>query len=38
MKIYLDTAADIGRFVNSTVQLLDGVKDTFTLIAFKAFT
>lgn len=38
MKIYLDAAADIGRFVNSKVQLLDGVKETFTLIAFKAFT
>jgi DNA-binding Lrp family transcriptional regulator len=38
MKIYLDAEADIGRFVNSAVHLLDGVKDTFTLIAFKAFT
>ena len=38
MKLYLDDGADIGRFVNSRVQLLDGVKDTFTLITFKAFT
>ena len=38
MKFYLDDAADIGRFVTSRVQTLDGVKDTFTLIAFKAFT
>jgi DNA-binding Lrp family transcriptional regulator len=38
MKLYLDDAADIGRFVTSRVQTLDGVKDTFTLIAFKAFT
>jgi len=38
MKFYLDDAVDIGRFVTSRVQTLDGVKDTFTLIAFKAFT
>jgi len=38
MKIYLDAEADIGRFVNSRIHRLDGVKDTFTLIAFKAFT
>ena len=38
MKFYLDDQADIGRFVTSRVQTLDGVKDTFTLIAFKAFT
>ena len=38
MKFYLDDDADIGRFVTSRVQTLDGVKDTFTLIAFKAFT
>jgi DNA-binding Lrp family transcriptional regulator len=38
MKFYLEDSADIGRFVTSRVQTLDGVKDTFTLIAFKAFT
>ncbi len=38
MKFYLDDTVDIGRFVTSEVQTLDGVKDTFTLIAFKAFT
>ena len=38
MKVYLDEGEDIGRFVNSKVQTLDGVKDTFTLITFKAFT
>jgi DNA-binding Lrp family transcriptional regulator len=37
MKVYLDDGEDIGRFVNSHVQTLDGVKDTFTLITFKAF-
>ncbi len=38
MKVYLDDQADIGRFVTGRVQTLDGVQDTFTLIAFKAFT
>jgi DNA-binding Lrp family transcriptional regulator len=38
MKFYLDDEIEIGRFVTSRVQTLDGVKDTFTLIAFKAFT
>lgn len=37
MKIYLDDTADIGRFVTGHIQTLPGVKDTFTLIAFKAF-
>ena len=37
MKVYLDDQIDIGRFVTSRVQTLDGVQDTFTLIAFKAF-
>lgn len=38
MKIYLDDDDDIGRFVTSRVQTLDGVKDTYTIIAHKAFT
>ena len=38
MKFYLEDGIDIGRFVTSHVQTLDGVKDTFTLITFKAFT
>jgi hypothetical protein len=38
MKFYLDDQADIGRFINSQVQTLDGVKDTVTIIAYKAFT
>lgn len=37
MKIYLDDGDDIGRFVTNHVQTLDGVRDTFTLIAHKAF-
>ena len=38
MKCYLDDDTDIGRFVTGRLQTLDGVADTFTLIAFKAFT
>ena len=38
MKCYLDDKTDIGHFVTSQLQTLAGVKDTFTLITFKAFT
>lgn len=38
MKCYLDDGADIGHFVTETLQRLPGVKDTFTIIAFKAFS
>lgn len=38
MKFHLASGTDIGRFVTSKVQTLDGVKDTFTLITFKAFS
>ena len=38
MKCYLDDETDIGRFVTEQVQTLPGVKDTFTLITFKAFS
>ncbi|MCB2055322.1 MAG: Lrp/AsnC ligand binding domain-containing protein [Geminicoccaceae bacterium] len=37
MKFHLDQDVDIGRFVAGTVQVLPGVKDTFTIITFKAF-
>ena len=37
MKCYLDDKADIGHFVTEKIQTLSGVKDTFTLITFKAF-
>ncbi len=38
LKCYLDDGTDIGHFVTDTVQQLPGVRDTFTLIALKAFT
>lgn len=38
MKCYLPDSADIGHFVTEKLQTLPGVKDTFTIIAFKAFS
>lgn len=38
MKCYLDEETDVGHFVTERLQTLPGVKETFTLIAFKAFT
>jgi DNA-binding Lrp family transcriptional regulator len=37
-KFYVENDADIGRFVTERVQTLPGVKDTFTIITFNAFT
>lgn len=37
MKCYLAQDTDIGRFVTEHIQTLSGVRDTFTLIAYKAF-
>ena len=38
LKFYLPDALDIGHFVTERVQTLPEVKDTFTIIAVKAFT
>ena len=37
MKCYLNDDEDIGHFVCEHLQKLPGIKDTFTLITFKAF-
>ena len=37
-KFYLDPEQDTGRFVTERIQALPGVKDTYTLITFNAFT
>lgn len=37
IKCYLEDHEDIGRFVTEQIQTLPGVRDTFTLIAFKTF-
>ena len=38
MKCTLNNEQDIGRFVTQELQLIEGITDTFTLIAFNAFT
>ncbi len=38
MKCYLDDETDIGHFVTGEIQRLPGVRDTFTIITFNAFT
>ena len=38
IKCYLPDETDIGHFVTEQLQTLAGVKDTFTIIAFKAFS
>jgi DNA-binding Lrp family transcriptional regulator len=38
VKCYLEDGADLGQFVVETIQPLAGIKDTFTIIAFKAFS
>lgn len=38
MKCYLGDSADIGHFVTERVQALPGIRDTFTIVAFKAFS
>jgi DNA-binding Lrp family transcriptional regulator len=37
-KFYLDPEQDVGLFVTERVQSLPGVKDTYTLITFNAFS
>jgi DNA-binding Lrp family transcriptional regulator len=38
MKCYLSDESDIGHFVTERLQTLPGIKDTFTIIACKAFS
>jgi len=37
VKFYVEPATDIGHFIAEKVQTLPGVKDTRTIITFKAF-
>jgi len=37
VKFYVDRGTDIGHFVNEKVQCIPGIKDTHTIITFKAF-
>ena len=38
LKAYLEETDDIGHFVTQKLQKLKGIKDTFTLVTFNAFT
>ena len=38
IKAYLSDNTDIGHFVTDKIQTLPGIKETFTLIGFKAFS
>jgi DNA-binding Lrp family transcriptional regulator len=38
MKCYLPPEMDIGHFVVEHLQTLPGIKDTFTIMAYKAFS
>jgi len=37
-KCYLDDGHDVGRYVATQIQNLEGVRDTYTTITFNAFT
>lgn len=36
-KFHLGSDDDIGHFVTETLQRIDGIADTFTIVTFKAF-
>lgn len=36
-KFYVDDSDDVGHFVNERVQVIPGIKDTFTMVTFRAF-
>ena len=37
VKFYVERSTDIGHFINEKVQVIPGIKDTHTIITFKAF-
>ena len=37
IKCHLDDGTDLGHFVTEKIQTLPGIKDTFSIITFKAF-
>ncbi|MBO32458.1 MAG: AsnC family transcriptional regulator [Rhodospirillaceae bacterium] len=38
IKCYLEDSDDIGHFISEKIQTISGIKDTYTLITFKAFS
>lgn len=37
VKFYVEPGTDIGQFVNQKVQVVPGIRDTHTIITYKAF-
>ena len=37
VKFYLEPDQDVGRFINEKVHSISGVKDTYTIVTFRAF-
>ncbi len=37
VKLYLEESQDVGRFVADSIQSIPGIRDTYTLVTFKAF-
>ena len=37
VKLYLEEDQDVGRFIAEHIQTVKGVRDTYTLVTFKAF-
>ena len=37
VKFYLQDGEDIGHFISQKVQTIKGIRDTFTIVTFKAF-
>jgi DNA-binding Lrp family transcriptional regulator len=37
VKLYLEEGQDVGRFVADKIQSIPGIRDTYTLVTFKAF-
>ncbi len=37
VKLYLEDDTDVGQFVNTHIHTVEGIRDTETLVTFKAF-
>ena len=37
VKFYLPDGADVGHFINEKLQTIPGIRDTYTIVTFKAF-
>ena len=37
VKFYLDENEDVGRFMADRIQIIPGIRDTYTIVTFKAF-